>query len=490
MSVAVTNKWPIATTDISKAFLQGVTYEELHRLTGEPIREVNFYLPSSSVSALQKVEGFTDFNPNTEVLHCDKPGTGSVDAPRCFSMKLALCTERIGMKQSSVDPELCFLHDKGKLVCLLTKHVDDLKITGPREWVEKVCRHIENTFGKLKILWGTFTNCGVRHTQNDSTFEVSLDQIEYARALRTIQHPELSRANASTNALCGPELHQLYMSLLGAVAYLYLTRVDILVFVAACQRWAHKPSIIHVKRLNQIVRYVQRVPMRLHYKSMPHDRHLGVVSDAAFKKEEEHGHSIKGTLYVIRPGKLLTSFHREGVAHVIEFLCKSIRNVTRSTFSAELHAACDACDLGVLLQLMLHEIECGRISSEQARMMREKGGHVVPMFLAIDAMSVFAAVTATYVKAPAEKSLLSHVQFVRELLDQGVLRGIEWWDTRDMTADGLTKGSVDRAILMSLMHGLLKIAHDNKSWSSKLGELNRAERDKQPLAVKYNNAGA
>ena len=59
-----------------------------------------------------------------------------------------------------------------------------------------------------------------------------------------------------------------------------------------------------------------------------------------------------------------------------------------------------------------------------------------------------------------------------------------------MTADGLTKGSVDRATLMSLMHGLLKIAHDNKSWSSKLGELNRAERDKQPLAVKYNNAGA
>ena len=112
------------------------------------------------------------------------------------------------------------------------------------------------------------------------------------------------------------------------------------------------------------------------------------------------------------------------------------------------------------------------------------------MYLAIDAMSVFAAITATYVKAPAEKSLLSHVQFVRELLDQGVLRGIEWWDTRDMTADGLTKGSVDRAILMSLMHGLLKISHDNKAWSSKLGELWRAQRDKQPLCMKYNDAGA
>ena len=32
---------PICTTDISKAFLQGVTYEELSSPTGEPIREVN-----------------------------------------------------------------------------------------------------------------------------------------------------------------------------------------------------------------------------------------------------------------------------------------------------------------------------------------------------------------------------------------------------------------------------------------------------------------
>ena len=33
------NHWPILTADISKAFLQGVTYEELRELTGEPLRE-------------------------------------------------------------------------------------------------------------------------------------------------------------------------------------------------------------------------------------------------------------------------------------------------------------------------------------------------------------------------------------------------------------------------------------------------------------------
>ena len=77
--------WPICTSDISKAFLQGVTYEELSSLTGEPIREVSFYLPGNCVSILKQVPGFEDFNEHTGVLHCDKPGTGLVDAPGAFS---------------------------------------------------------------------------------------------------------------------------------------------------------------------------------------------------------------------------------------------------------------------------------------------------------------------------------------------------------------------------------------------------------------------
>ena len=49
VSEAVANGWDIYTSDVNKAFLQGVTYEELAQLTGEPVREVNFYLPNESV---------------------------------------------------------------------------------------------------------------------------------------------------------------------------------------------------------------------------------------------------------------------------------------------------------------------------------------------------------------------------------------------------------------------------------------------------------
>jgi hypothetical protein len=92
VSEAVLRGWDLITTDISKAFLQGVTYDELAKLTGERPREVNFYLPASNIPVLRKVKGFENFNPATEVLHCDKPGTGLVDAPRVFSLKLSSIT--------------------------------------------------------------------------------------------------------------------------------------------------------------------------------------------------------------------------------------------------------------------------------------------------------------------------------------------------------------------------------------------------------------
>ncbi len=79
----------MCTADISKAFLQGMTYKELAEATGEPLREVNFYLLKYCIPILRQVPGFENFDPVAEVLHCDKPGTGCTDAPRCFSMKLA-----------------------------------------------------------------------------------------------------------------------------------------------------------------------------------------------------------------------------------------------------------------------------------------------------------------------------------------------------------------------------------------------------------------
>ena len=94
----------MCTTDISKAFRQGFTYEELSQFTGESPIYVNFYLPASNIPLLRKLPGFEGFDLATEVLHCDKPGTYLNDAPRAFCLKLSGIISNIGLYPSSVDP--------------------------------------------------------------------------------------------------------------------------------------------------------------------------------------------------------------------------------------------------------------------------------------------------------------------------------------------------------------------------------------------------
>ncbi|MFM7983037.1 MAG: hypothetical protein ACKPKO_27310, partial [Candidatus Fonsibacter sp.] len=148
------------------------------------------------------------------------------------------------------------------------------------------------------------------------------------------------------------------------------------------------------------------------------------------------------------------------------FISRQQRKVVRATFSAELMGACDAVDKGILLSQMLHEIYTGDCTVVGARQRRDHGGYNVPMILYIDAMSVFAAVTASFIKIPADNGMLSYVQHLRELLDTRVLTAIAWVDTRDMVADGATKGSVDRSQLHCCMNGTSTLAHELKLWKA------------------------
>ena len=157
VSEAVRNRWPMGTLDISVAFLKGVTYKELADMTGEPVREVDFYLPASCIPLLRLVPGFEDFDPQTEVLHCDKPGTGLADAPRAFSIKLKTVTDNeCMMKASLIDAEMCVKHRQTnqqlqELVAMLTKHVDDIRLTGESGEVKAIIDHLHSAFGELKI---------------------------------------------------------------------------------------------------------------------------------------------------------------------------------------------------------------------------------------------------------------------------------------------------------------------------------------------------
>ena len=455
VSECVLRGWVIASSDVPKAFLQGVSYDELAEATDRPRRDVSFELSGEGLACLKMLPEFASFNPRTEALHCLKPGTGCRDAPRAFSMKLRQVTERFGFKSPSVDSELELLHQAGELVMAIIKHVDDLKMIGPRRLIEDFVKHLSSTFGRMDIEWHVFTFCGIQHRQA-ADGSISLDQNKFLAACKPITQP--SALSGPAEKLLPEEARRHFLSLLMTLAYGLLTRPDIAVFITALQRESHQARVVHVKRLNTLLQWVQANPRSIQYPVMPYPDMLLQISDSSYKAKAEDGLSVRGLVSVRVCAHGVNEGLKSTPCHLVDFASKAQRHVTRSTFSSELFASTDAADIGLLQTVALHELKHGVLSPTSAKQLSE--GELecsVILGLAIDARSVSTAVIAPNIKVPAEPSLLLHVCWLRALLEKHRLRYLYWVDTRSMVADGLTKGSCSRSLLQTVMGGTLQM---------------------------------
>ena len=395
--------WVYVAADVPTAFLQGMTYEEMHELTGEAPREVNFTLPPGSAAILRQVPGYETFDENTECLHCIKPGTGCKDAPRAFSMKLARVTRsrECDTRPTTWDPELEVKHVEAssvptgstgteaagdelsgasgqELVLMLSKHVDDLKIAGQKHHVDQLISHIEKVFGKMKGEYESFTNCGVRQTRSEDG-SVTLDQDEYISALIPIQHTDLVKAKADQPA--EGSLPDLFVSLLGAAAYALLTQHHVAVYIVALQRAKNKLLNRHIMQLNSVVKAMQQIKARVVFPAMECSRRIVVHSDGSFKREEESGYGMRGAA-CMRMGRCRKT--GKEICHLLDAVARSHKLVCRSSFGSELLAACGAADGLQAFILTLHEMLRGPASPSETRRLREEGGYAVPAELVID----------------------------------------------------------------------------------------------------------
>ena len=450
-SAAVTNEgFELFSFDVSKAFAKGMSFEELARLTGEPLRQVQFEVAPGDVAVIRKIPGFESFDPNTEVLAMIKSIYGLKDAPRAWRKKLHEVLSAFGMLASKADPQVYMLHSgttPPQLQCILTTHVDDLKGAATKDVAQRLLAHLESAVGKCTQEWKAFTHTGIEHIQEADG--VRAHQNTYVSQLQQIDIADIKGEDDETTV--SDRFHSQYMSLLGGIAWMVLTRVDLAVFVQALQRRAHAPRVCDLKRLNTVVRYAKRRPLSIFYAKMPSKTvyHLCCITDAAFKAQPEDGSglALKGCCILLRPsedGALSSS----GVSHLIEYQCRRQRRVVRSTFSAELNSLLDGLESAMTIQIIFHELEfgCSTMPGSLARM-QEEGQLVPPLIAATDARAVFDAVAAAEICAPAESSLALHLLSIRDRITRGVLKYLYWFDTRDMLSDGLTKGSIDREAL-------------------------------------------
>ena len=165
--------------------------------------------------------------------------------------------------------------------------MDDFKATGPQAYLTWLRDTLSKAFGgDVKMEQEEiFIHTGIKHTRiqakGSSRFHYILDQIEYAGAIKPVNLPELIKMK-DDDPLQG-FLQNCFMTLLGAVAWVLQTRMDIAVYVSALQRHMHAPRAIDLRRLNRVILWTQRNPKGLEYHQLPEPRVLLAIGDSAFQ---------------------------------------------------------------------------------------------------------------------------------------------------------------------------------------------------------------
>ena len=334
---------------------------------------------------------------------------------------------------------------------------------------------LEQVFGsgELDITRDNFTNCGIRHTLTPQGYE--MDQTEYLQALKPIQHSDLTGKPADQTA--APQVQQMFHSLVMAVAYTLITRVDLCIYCVALQRVTAAPSNLHVRRLNALVRWAQRNPLAIKYCKMKCGMCLRTFTAAGFKREEltngatvATGRAVRGAVYIrmasnspVAGRAIAPAVPSELFGHLIDWHCGSIKQVTRATFTSEALAAIAASDHSIMLAYTMEEILQGPRTPTQGirRLENPINNGTYRIEVLLDAMSVLQALAQERIKAPCEKSFLIHLLWLRELMGKKLLE-VGWVDTRDQYADGLTKGSVSRELLTQVAKGFVTNKHPIK----------------------------
>ena len=464
VSEAVVRGWPMAAIDVRKAFLKGITYKELAAMTGEPERNVNFELDAKSARVIRQFKGFEDFDPTTEVLHNLKAGTGCVDAPRLWDMKLTQCTNmKFGARPTTFDKQLIVRHQRGNLDFIAGKHVDDIKAGAPEEVLKEFIACLKAFFGdsELEVTMYNFTCCGVRYTRLPTGYR--MDQHEYLKALKLIDGPEMLGKPDKLEA--DPITAKKFLSLVMALAYGLMTRDDIKVFVIALQRWLQKPTYLHVRRLNAIVKWTQKHEIGTEYHKMQCQRKLEGHSDTGFRREEDEeegnvtGRSVRGA-NIFRIGQAIG---KKVLCHLLDTVCGTTKVVVRSTFTSETHGVIGTADQLIVIGITMHEIAHGPLSLTDAKKYADEGGLSFDLVVVTDAKNILSALNCQNLKNPAEKNFLVHLLWLQDKLLRGVIHALIWTDTRDMTADGHTKGKIKRKAIHEAMNGSFTVVHERET---------------------------
>ena len=236
-------------------------------------------------------------------------------------------------------------------------------------------------------------------------------------------------------------------------------------YIQALQRHGHKPLVGHFRRLNRLVRYMQRKKVGLRYIHLTPPSRLVLISDTAFRADEPDCLALRGCMVALFGKSEAFTHFPGGSFNLLDAVMGKQKKVCRSTFSAETLSLLDGAELARLIGFAFCELTLGCIGPAEIFKLDQKGQLPIQIDCVIDAMSVLSALMKEEPKTPTEMTMIIPIQIIKNLVEAGQLSSISWVDTRDMLVDGMTKGSIPREPMLAAFASCLwLVKHASKTY--------------------------
>ena len=413
LALSAAKQWPIESTDIKSAFLQG-----------EPLDREVFIEPPPEA----KQEGI--------IWLLNKCMYGLNDASRKWFEKVKRELLAVGCFQCKLDPAVFTFSLDGELRGIIALHVDDFLHIGESIFKDKVIRYIRTVFMAGETNCGDFNYLGLEINQSKSDSCLSVSQQQYIDELKQVPIPA-SRSKEKNDTLSRSEQKQ-YMKIVGQLNWAsQQTRPDITFEVMELSMKFKHPHVADMLRANKAVKKIQTTDSKIMFPKLNDIEHCYILtmSDAAFANLQDNVSSGCGHIILLVDPTMSCC--------TLSWKANKIKRVVRSTLAAEALALQEAIDTAIYLRELLRE-------------MHKKPTLRLPIEAWVDNNDAFDAVHLT--KLVADAKLRIDIADIKESMrDADVV--VKWCPGDEMIANSLTKRGANSDQLLHVLSGLIDSRH-------------------------------
>ena len=397
LAVMKLKKWTCYTLDVKTAYLQG---DEIQR-------EVYLKPPSEGGwNGLWKLK---------------KTVYGLKDAAKAWYNKVVKVVDELGGVRSRLEPNIFFWKKASKVYGILCTHVDDFCYGGTESFLEETIGRLRE---KLKVgeqESKRFKYIGVMVEQRKN--EISLNQWGYVNSIR---EPE-GRRFSGNRVLSAEELTE-YRSVVGQLNWVSLHTMPEIAFNVSELSKAFKGGTTQdMRKLIKIVRKVKHIMGGIVMSELEEENlYWEAYADASFGNIED-GHTQLGYVISLTDGKKRCT---------IWWKSRKARRIAKSTIEAEALSVGEAIEGVIYLNKLWEEVV---------------GERKLEALVKTDSKTLMTAIRSS--TGVSSKRLKIDIAAIRETMESGEIKEVQWIQGKHQIADVLTKSGVSEESIRNYVEG-------------------------------------